>query len=167
MIFKCKVSSIYECSLERAFKTPMLCDITKIHTGFGIMPKVSHTRNDTDWGKPGSSKEIFTVKSLTQSGGFSSIDRILERNENESWKFQVDNFQFWVLGFDKFIGEWKTTQIEADKIFVEYSYSLHSKTILLYPINFIFANTFWKTYMKRVLKNVKKMAYAKEPYLYE
>lgn len=56
MIFKVMVSSIYECSLERAFKTPMLCDITKVHTGFGFTPKVTHTTNDENWGKVGSSK---------------------------------------------------------------------------------------------------------------
>ena len=110
MILKVKVSTIYQCSLERAFKTPMLCDVSKVHTGFGIMPKVTHTSNDQNWGKPGSSKKIFTAKSLTQKGGFSSIDRILVRNENEYWKIQVDDFQFWVLGFYKFVGEWQTTE---------------------------------------------------------
>ena len=32
MITKVTVSTIYECSLERAFKTPMLCDVSKIHS---------------------------------------------------------------------------------------------------------------------------------------
>lgn len=31
MKFKVRVSPIYECSLERAFKTPMLCDVKKVH----------------------------------------------------------------------------------------------------------------------------------------
>lgn len=167
MIFKCKVSSIYKCSLERAFKTPMLCDISKIHTGFGIMPRVTHSTNDAEWGKPGSSKSIFTAKTLTQKGGFSSIDRILERNENQYWKFQVDTFQFWVMGFQKFVGEWKTTRLETDKVLVEYVYSLYSNNILLYPLNLLFAKTFWKIYMKRVLRNVKVLAYNKEPYIYK
>ena len=51
MITKVSVSTIYKCSLERAFKTPMLCDVSKIHAGFGIMPKVTHTTDDKDWGK--------------------------------------------------------------------------------------------------------------------
>ena len=33
MIAKVKITTIYECSLERAFKTPMLCDVSKVHTG--------------------------------------------------------------------------------------------------------------------------------------
>lgn len=44
MKFEIKIKTIYQCSLERAFKTPMLCDLSKIHTGYGIMPKVTHTQ---------------------------------------------------------------------------------------------------------------------------
>lgn len=167
MILKVNVSTIYECSLKRAFKTPMLCDISKVHTGLGIIPKVIHTTDDEDWGKIGSSKNIFTEKSLIQKGGFSSIDRIIERRENQYWKIQVDNFQFWVLGFYKFVGEWKTTELEDNKIFVEYIYYLYSKNIFLYPFNYLFANIFWKRYMKQVLNNIKELAYRKEPYQYE
>jgi hypothetical protein len=41
-----QVSTIYECSLERAFKTPMLCDVSKVHTGYDIMPRVTHCTDD-------------------------------------------------------------------------------------------------------------------------
>ncbi|MGB1248120.1 MAG: hypothetical protein ACPG4Z_04490 [Chitinophagales bacterium] len=166
MISKVKVTTIFECSLERAFKTAMLCDLSKIHTGFGFTPKVTHTTDDENWGIPGSSKKVYTAKSLFLKGGFSSIDNILERHENQYWKIQVDEFQNWTLGFYKFVGEWKTTQIAPNKILVEYSYTLHSKNRLLYPIDFLFAKTFWKIYMKHVLKNVQEMAYNNEPYLY-
>jgi len=167
MISKITISTIYECSLERAFKTPMLCDVSKVHTGYGIMPRVTHTTNDENWGKPGSSKKVYAARSLTQKGGFASVDRVLERMENQYWKIQVDEFQSWMLGFFKFVGEWKTTQIENNKILIEYSYSLHSNRPLLYPLNWIFAKTFWKTYMKRVLENVRELAYNEEHYLYE
>ena len=46
MITSITVKTIYHCSLERAFKTPMLCDVSKVHTGFGIMPKVTHCTED-------------------------------------------------------------------------------------------------------------------------
>lgn len=162
-----KVSSIYECSLERAFKTPMLCDVTKIHTGYGIMPKVTHITDDKNWGEIGSSKKIHVSKSLTQKGGFGSKDHILERVENDYWKIQVDDFQSWMLGFYKFVGTWKTTQIEEQKILVEYTYHLHANNPIFYPLNWIFVKTFWKIYMKRVLENVRQMAYNEEPYQYD
>lgn len=167
MISKITVSTIYECPLERAFKTPILCDVSKVHTGFGIMPKVTHCTDDENWGKPGFGKKVYAAKSLTQKGGFVSVDKVIERIENQYWKFQVDEFQSWMLGFYKFVGEWKTTQLKPNKVLIEYNYSLHSNIPLLYPINWLFSNTFWKTYMKRVLENVRTMAYNNEPYLYE
>jgi len=166
MVSKIKVSTIYNCSLERAFKTPMLCDVSKVHTGYGLMPKVTHSTNDEHWGTPGYSKNIFVAKSLTQNGGWASTDKVLERIENAYWKIEVSNFKSWMLGFSKFIGEWKTTELEPNKILIDYSYTLHSNNALLYPLNWIFAKTFWKRYMKRVLENIRTMAINKEPYLY-
>jgi len=167
MISKVKVSTIYECSLERAFKTPIVCDVSKVHTGYGIMPKVTHCTDDENWGQPGYSKKVYAGKSFTQKGGFASVDKVLERIENKYWKFQVDEFQSWMLGFSRFVGEWQTTEIEKNKILVEYTYTLHSDIGLLYPLNWLFTKTFWKNYMKRVIENVRKMAYNNEPYMYE
>lgn len=160
------VSTIYTCSLERAFKTPMLCDITKVHTGYGVMPKVTHCTDDDQWGKPGSSKKVYVAKSLTQKGGFASVDKVIERKENDYWKIEVSDFQAWMLGFYKFVGEWKTTELAPDSIQIDYTYTMHSKG-LLYPLNWLFTKLFWRTYMKRVLENIRKMAENKEPYLYE
>ena len=145
----------------------MLCDVTKVHTGFGLMPKVTHTTDDEHWGKVGSSKKVHVAKSMTQQGGFASMDHVLERVENEYWKIQVDDFQSWMLGFYQFVGEWKTTQLEEGHILVEYTYWLYSKTPVFYPLNWLFAKTFWRIYMKRVLENIKAMAYREEPYQYE
>jgi hypothetical protein len=162
-----KIETIFLCSLERAFKTPMLCDVSKVHTGYGIMPKVTHCTEDENWGKPGFTKKVFVAKSISQKGGFASVDKVIERIENKYWKIEVSDFQAWMLGFYKFVGEWKTTELEPNKILIEYTYHLHSKSLLLQPLNWIFTKTFWRIYMKRVLENVRKLAYNNEPYLYE
>ena len=167
MRIKIKLTTTYNCTLERAFKTPLLCDVSKIHTGFGLMPKITHVTHDENWGQIGSSKKVYAAKSLLQKGGFVSMDKINERVENEYWKFQVDNFQSWMLGFYKFEAEWKTTEIDQDNILVEYTYILHSSNSLYYPLNWLFAKIFWKTYMKRVLENVRQMVYNNEPYKYQ
>jgi len=167
MTTKVSVKTIFDCSLERAFKTPILCDVSKVHTGFGIMPKVTHCTDDENWGKPGFSKKVYVAKSLTQKGGFASVDNFIVRIENKYWKLEVNNFQSWMLGFYKFVGEWTTTAIEPNKILVEYTYTLYSDNALLYPVNLLFAKTFWRIYMKRVVENVRLMAYNNEPYLYE
>ena len=80
---KVNISTIFNCSLERAFKTPMLCDVTKVHTGYGLMPRVTHTTDDKDWGQIGSSKKVFVAKSMTHKGGFGSVDNVVERIENK------------------------------------------------------------------------------------
>ena len=161
------ITTIFECSLERAFKTPMLCDVSKVHTGYGLMPKVTHCTEDENWGKPGGTKKVFVAKSISQSGGFASRDKVIERIENAYWKIEVYDFQAWMLGFYKFVGEWKTTELEPNKISIVYTYTLHSDNALLYPLNWLFTKLFWTTYMKRVLENVREMAYKNEPYMYE
>ena len=167
MTTRVSVKTIYHCSLERAFKTPMLCDVSKVHTGFGVMPKVTHTTEDENWGKPGYSKKVFVAKSISQPGGWASNDTVLERVENKYWKIEVGNFQAWMLGFTKFVGEWGTTELAPNEILIDYTYTLHSNAFLLYPLNWLFAKTFWKVYMKRVLENVRAMAEGNEPYQYQ
>lgn len=167
MEFKVQVKTIYHCSLERAFKTPMLCDVSKVHTGFGVMPKVTHCTEDEHWGKPGFSKKVFAAKSLTQKGGFVSSDKVLERIENSYWKIEVSNFQSWMLGFYKFVGEWQCTELSENTIQIDYTYTLHAKQPLLYPLNWLFVKSFWRIYMKRVLENIRRMIAAEEPYQYD
>lgn len=166
MKFDVAVSTIYECSLERAFKSPMLCDVSKVHTGYGLMPKITHSSDDKDWGKPGSTKKVYAAKSWTQKGGFVSVDKVIERVENKYWKIEVSDFQSWMLGFYKFAGEWSTTELKPGSIQVDYTYSLYANALLLYPLNWLFAHLFWKAYMKRVLENVRKLACSNEPFLY-
>lgn len=60
-----EISAIFDTTLERAFKSPMLCDITKVHTGYGITPRVTHCTEDENWGKAGGSRKVFMAKSLT------------------------------------------------------------------------------------------------------
>lgn len=161
------VKTMYDCSLERAFKTPMLCDISKVHTGFVIMPKVTHCTEDEHWGKPGFSKRVFAARSLMFKEGEISTDKVIERIENQYWKIEVGNFKAWMMGFSRFVGEWRTTEIEKGKIAIEYTYTLHSDYALLYPLNWLFTKIYWRIYMKRVLNNIRKMTLAKEPYLYD
>jgi hypothetical protein len=124
MKIKVKITTIFNCSLDRAFRTPILCDVTKVHTGYALMPRVTHTTDYKDWGQIGSSKKVFVAKSLTHNGGFGSVDNVIERIENKYWKIEINNFQAWMLGFYKFVGEWQTTELEKDKILIEYTYTL-------------------------------------------
>lgn len=163
---KARVTGLFHCPLERAFKTPMLCDVTKIHTGYGLMPKITHCTDDAQWGQPGSSKKVFAASSPTFGGGEASTDRVLERVENAYWKIEVSDFKSWMLGFYKFVGEWRTTELAEGRIQIDYTYTLHGKSPLLYPLNWLFTELFWKAYMRRVMENVRRLAEGGEVYKY-
>ena len=157
--------TIYNCSLERAFKTGFLGDVSKVHTGYyGIMPKVTHSTEDENWGKPGYSKKVFGISKLFTKP---ITDKVLERIENKYWKIEVSNFNYLMLGFSKFVGEWRTTELEKNKILIEYTYTLHSKIVLLYPLQWLFAKIFFRKYMKKVLENIREMIRNNEPYLFD
>ena len=145
---------------------PMLCDVTKIHTGFGVMPKITHCTDDENWGQVHSSKKVFAAKTLSQKGGFVSMDHVLERRENEYWKIKVDDFQSWMLGFYQFVGEWKTIETSPNTIQIDYSYTMYAHGILYYPLNWLFTKLFWRRYMKQVLKNIEQLIENGEPYKY-
>lgn len=165
MPIKVNVLTTFHCSLERAFKTPMLCNLAMVHRGFlGIIPRVTHCTNDIDWGNVGAVKDVYVAPSLTQRGGFASTDKVLERIENSYWKIEVANFQHPMLGFTQLIGEWQTIPISGHTTQVKYSYTLYSGEIWLYPIQWLFAHTVWRAYMRQVLHNVEQMAINEEPY---
>lgn len=164
MFTKITISTTYNSTLERAFKTPILCDVSKIHTGHWIMPRVTHCTNDEDWGQIGSSKKVYMAKSLTQKGGFASVDNVIDRIENEYWKIEVNQFQAWMLGFSKFVGEWRTKELSNNKIVVEYTYTLFCDIALLYPFNWLFTKVYWKIYMKQVTENIRILINNNEPY---
>ncbi len=160
------LTTVFRCSLERAFKTPMLCDISKVHTGFGPMPRVTHCTDDARWGQVGGTKRVFSGRAWTFAGGEASIDRVLERVENDHWVIEVTEFKTWMLGFTRFVGEWRTTELAPDEVRVDYTYTLHAEAPWLLPLQWLFARVFWRIYMGRVLENVRAMAYTNEPYQY-
>lgn len=166
MVFNVSLRKVLNCTIDRAFRTPMLCDVTKIHTGFGLMPKITHVQDDDNWGKPGFSKRIFADKSWTFRGGEVSSDTVLSRIENVQWKIQVADFKSWMLGFTKFIGEWNVRELESNKIEVIYAYHLSANVWYLFPLNWLFTNLFWRIYMSRVLRNIEILILNEEPYLY-
>ena len=94
------------------------------------------------------------------------VDEVIERIENKYWKVEVGNFKSWMLNIWKFTFEWTTTELEPDKILINYDYTIHGKGIVFIPFQWLFANVFYTRYMKQVLENVQKMAEGDEPFLY-
>lgn len=161
-----EITAVFETTLERAFKSPMLCDITRIHTGHGITPRVTHCTEDETWGQAGGSRKVCMEKTFAFKGGESSLDTVLERKENEYWKIEISEFKTPSLGFEKFQGEWFTTPLETGKVLVRYRYTLFSNSTLLYPIHWLFTKLIWRNYMRHVLENIRKLVISEAPYLH-
>ena len=162
-----EITTVFDTTLERVFKTPMLCDVTKVHTGYGVTPKVTHCTDDGTWGKVGGSRKVWMAKTPMFKGGESSLDTVLERRENEYWKIEIAEFKSWSMGFTKFQGEWFTTQLEDGKIQIRYKYTMFSDSTLFYPFHWLFTRVIWKKYMQHVMDNIRKLVMEKAPYLHE
>ena len=162
-----EITTTFDCSLERAFKSPMLCDVCQVHTGYGLTPRVTHCEDDSTWGQIGGSRRIFMAKNIAFKGGEAALDTVLERIENEYWKIEITNVKSFSLGVHTFQGEWWTRENEDGTTNVRYGYTMISDSILLYPLQLFFTKVIWRHYMKQVVKNIKKLAYSKAPYLHD
>jgi len=162
-----EISTTFNTTLERAFKSPMLCDITKVHSGYGVTPRVTHCTEDETWGKVGGSRKVFMAKTATFKGGESSLDKVLDRQENKYWKIEISDFKSASMGFQKFQGEWFTTQLQEGVVQVRYRYTMFSNSVIFYPFHWLFTKLVWRSYMKHALENVRELAVKEAPYLHE
>lgn len=167
MTTRTEIRTIFDTTLERAFKTPMLCDVTKIHTGSSLTPRVTHTTEDETWGRKGGSRKIFMAKTWNFKGGEASLDTVLEREENAYWKIEISDFKMPSMGFKKFQGEWFTSQRPDGRIEIRYAYTMYSKSILYYPFHLFFTKVLWKKYMWQVMENIRALTKLEEPYVHD
>lgn len=161
------LTTIFHTTLERAFKSPILCDVTKIHTGYGVTPRVTHCTEDETWGRPGGSRKVFMAKTATFKGGESSLDKVLVRRENEYWKIEISDFKSFSMGFNKFQGEWFTKQLEDGSVEVRYTYTMFSDSLVFYPFHWLFTKVIWRNYMRNALENVRKLVMEEAEYLHK
>lgn len=160
------LTAVFDTDLERAFKTPMLCDVTRIHTGSWVTPQVTHTTDDSTWGRVGGSRRIHMVKTPLFKGGEASLDRVLERVENDHWIIEVCEFKTWSMGFVKFQGEWYTRALPEGGVHILYKYTLFSTSRVLHPLHWLFTKLIWRSYMKQVLGNIRTLTVEQAPYMH-
>lgn len=162
-----KVEAIFLCSLNRAFRTPILGDATQFLVGYGPVPGVVKFTEDHTWGKPGGTRIPHSARNLLSKGGPIGKDEVILRKENEYWKWGVKEFYQPSLGYTAFIGEMNFSTLGNDKIAVEWTYTLHSNSKLAYPFHSFFGQLFWKGQMKIAIQKMKKYAESDAPFLYE
>ena len=167
MQHRTSVRAIFHCSLERAFKSPMLCDVTKVHSGWLMMPKVTHCEGDATWGRTNGSRRVFIQGNFFYKGGEAALDTVLERTENRYWKIEISNLRYFLFGITRLQGEWATKEIEKERIEVTYSYTLFSNEWALYPLHWFIVKVIWRRYMRHVMENVRVLAYSSATYTHD
>lgn len=149
----------FNCSLERAFKTPILGDATQFLTGYGPIPPVIRFEEDETWGKAGGYRYPIAQGNFFAKEGRTGFDEIKVRDENKYWKWQVQEFGQASLFFaTKAVGEWWVKQISEEKIEVKWTYNWHARNIFTWGINWGFVKLIWGGIMRRGLKNMQKYA---------
>ncbi|MCB9284156.1 MAG: hypothetical protein H6563_08805 [Lewinellaceae bacterium] len=162
-----EVRSTFHCSLERAFKTPILGDATLFLVGYGPVPAVERFTQDLSWGKPGGKRIPISAKNFLSKGGEIGVDEVYVREEDKYWKWGVAEFRQWSMGFTEFQGELFFTKNADHSVNVRWVYSLYSKSRLAYPFHWLFGHIFWKGQMKIAIQKMKAYAESEAPFLYE
>lgn len=161
------VEATFNCSLERAFKTPILGDATQFLVGYGIIPAVVKFTEDETWGKSGGRRVPHSAKSLGTKGGPVGLDEVYKREENTYWEWGVAEFYQPSMGFTEFRGKLFFKETQEGKIHVRWVYTLFSKSAIVYPFHWLFGKVFWKGQMKVGIRNMKKYAESDAAFLYE
>jgi len=162
------VIAIFDCSKERAFKAPILGDATRFLNGYLFQPPVIRFEEDETWGEVNGFRYPVIKGSWLAKEHRIFTDTILEREENEYWRWEVTDFTSWLLFFaKKGVGEWKVREIAEQKMEVTYSYTYDSKAFWLYPINLLFVKVQLRGMMKKAIKGIRQQAESGEPLYYE
>lgn len=161
------VSANFDCSDERAFKTPILGDATQYLKGYIVIPPVINFKDDQTWGKPGGTRIPIVGRNLFSKGGEIGLDTVISRQENEYWQWEVTDLKQPMLGINKFEGQYFVRATDNQRVSVKWIYTLHTDIILLFPFQWFFAHMFWKKQMQNGIRHMKKFAESEKPFLYQ
>jgi hypothetical protein len=167
MIVQNTVQSVFRCSLERAFKTPILGDATKMLTGYGVVPPCVGFSEDETWGVEGGHRIPQMAGNLFAQKGSYGFDQVLVRQENNYWKWQVDNFPPLLFFATKAQGEWFCKDNHDGSVSVKWTYSFFATNMLTYPITWLFIRIFWRGLQKKAISNMKVIAESDAPFIYK
>ena len=168
MTLSTTLTAAFQCTLERAFKTPILGDATQYLVGYGPVPPVLGFKNDATWGKEGGHRIPVMKGNLFARGGPSGFDEIVTRKENEYWQWQVTKFDRLGMFFaTKAEGEWWVEPQAEGQVTVKWTYTLHPRNQLTRPFTWLFLKLVWTPLMKKGMAGMKAFAESSQEFLYE
>ena len=90
MSFSFKITDVFECSLERAFKAPILGDATKFMKGYLFQPPVTGFEDDKTWGEVNGLRYPINNGNILVKKGRMFKDVILEDYLVTDYKISYD-----------------------------------------------------------------------------
>lgn len=156
MKIKIEITDTFSCSVESAFKAPILGNATKFLNGYLFQPPVIGFEEDKTWGEVDGIRYPVVNGNIFVPKGRIFTDRILEKVTNKMWKWKIYDFKIPAMFFaDKAIGKWYVKPITRNNISVRYSYTFYSKNIFFHLFTVLFAYIQWKGMMKKAIKGIK------------
>lgn len=164
---KVELTDVFLCSLDLAFKTPILGDATQFLNGYLFQAPVVGFEDDETWGEVGGVRYPVTNGNLFMAKGRIFTDKVISRNENKSWSWMVYDFKLAGMFFaEKAIGEWEVKELGENKIQVKYCYTFYSKNKFYHLFTMMFALVQWKGMMRKALMSMKRLAESNAPLVY-
>lgn len=167
MSIKTQISTTFSCSLERAFKAPILGDATKFLNGYFLQPPVEKFIDDATWGQVNGLRFPFTKGNILLPSGITFTDEVLQRKENEYWQWTIYDFRAKLMFFlDHAVGEWTVEELDKNQIKVTYTYTFMPSHSLFYPFAWLFCKIQWTGMMKQAIKGIKLQAEGNGDFIY-
>ena len=161
-------NATFHCSKERAFKAPILGDATKFMTGYRFQPPVVGFEEDDTWGQVNGIRYPVTQGNFWLPKGRIFTDKILERNENESWTWMIYDFNIPLMFFaKKAVGEWRVSVKAPAQITVYYAYTFYSKNMVFHLATLLFCWLQWRGMMQQALQGIEEQAESGKGFVYE
>lgn len=130
-----------------AFEYNVPIDLTSIFTGFGPLPAVIGTKNQTGgWDGEGQTRTVLF------SDGSSAQEMLTKYEHPNYFSYSINRFkgmlQFLVSSAE---GEWWFKSASEEKTDIKWRYGFNAKSIFVVPLLWFFTHVLWRKYMYNAL----------------
>jgi len=134
-----------------AFEYNVPIDLTSIFTGYGPLPAVTGTKNQTGaWDGAGQTRTVLL------SDGSSTKEMLTKYDHPHYFSYTVDGFtgilRFFVSSAE---GEWWFSSISLDKTHIKWRYAFNAKSVFAVPVLWFITKVLWHNYMHKALQLFK------------
>jgi hypothetical protein len=130
----------------------MPIDLSSIFTGYGPLPAVTETREQS-----GNWDAIGQTRTVVLSDGSTAQEELIECRHPRYFSYTVSNFS----GSLRFLttsanGEWWFESQPSDKTLIKWQYAFNARSIIAIPMVWFIVNFLWHGYMVKALSLIKQ-----------